>query len=175
VRSVRTAQQVGYDVESLAWRPVEGADVALLSALVHRVLQPYTLPGWSPHAIARLLEENSEASLRQSLDHAAFAHLCLDAGTVVGFVTNKVPGLVSLLLVDPSHQRRGIGSHLLEVMLEYVAVAAPELGIVEVNATEYSLPFYRRFGFYPISEFIEFDGCRFARLAYWRKNPLSRR
>ena len=57
-------------------------------------------------------------------------------------------------------------------MLQHLRRAAPDVSVVEVNATEYSLPFYRRFGFYPLSEFIEFDGCRFARLGYWRRNPL---
>jgi len=72
-------------------------------------------------------------------------------------------------------QRQGIGSRLVERKLAHVSVAAPEISVVEVNATEYSLPFYRRHGFYPISEFIDFEGCRFMRLAYWRRNPLLKR
>jgi hypothetical protein len=92
-------------MESLAWRPVENADVASLSALAHRALRPYTLPDWSPAAIARLLDENLEVSLPQSLDHAAFAHLCLDAATAVGFVTNRVPGLVAYWRKNPLSRR----------------------------------------------------------------------
>ena len=49
---------------------------------------------------------------------------------------------------------------------------APEVSAVEVNATEYSIPFYRRQGFHPLSGFIDYEGCRFARLGDWRKNPL---
>src|SRR6266702_2968440 len=78
--------------------------------------------------------------------------------------------LLGLLAVHPSLQRSGIGSQLLQCMLVHVADAAPDISVVEVNATEYSLRFYRRRGFYPLSEFIEHEGCRFVRLGYWRKN-----
>ncbi|MGE5095875.1 MAG: GNAT family N-acetyltransferase [Betaproteobacteria bacterium] len=101
-----------------------------------------------------------------------FAEVCLVRGSIVGLITSKLPRLISLLIVDPMSQRQGIGSRLIERKRAHVTAAAPEISIVEVNATEYSLPFYRRHGFYPISEFIEFDGCRFVRLGYWRMNPL---
>ena len=162
-------------MDLLAYRPADESDARSLSGLAQRALRPHTLPGWTSSAVERLLRENSEQALRDYLEDATFAYVCVEAASRVGFITSKVPGLLSLLVVDPSRQRRGIGSHLVNLMLEHVAEVAPELGVVEVNATEYSLPFYQRLGFFPISDFIEFEGCRFARLAVWRKNPLLRR
>lgn len=154
------------------YRAAEVSDAAALSQLARRALQPYALPGWTGPAIERLLNENSETALRGSLPEATFAHVCSESGSVVGFIASKSPRLVGLLVVDPLHQRRGIGSRLLETMFEFVAEHAPEVSVVEINATQYSLPFYRRHGFHPLSEFIDHDGCRFARLGFWRKNPL---
>jgi ribosomal protein S18 acetylase RimI-like enzyme len=159
-------------VIAASYRPAHEADAEPISAIVHRALLPHTLPGWTAAAVERLLGENSPQSLREYLTKAPFAHVCVNAGSIVGFITSKKSRLVSLLVVDPAFQRLGVGSQLMSHMLEHVAAAAAEISVVEVNATEYSLPFYRRCGFYPISEFIEFEGCRFARLAYWRKNPL---
>lgn len=160
---------------AVIYRNAEPADVPALSQLAHRALQPHALPGWTDHAIQRLLDENSESALRAFLPNAAFVHVCVESDSIVGFIGNKLPRLVSLLVVHPIRQRRGVGSRLLTSMFDFVAAHAPEVSVVEVNATEYSLPFYRQNAFYPLSGFIDYEGCRFARLGYWRKNPLLRK
>ena len=162
----------GDRVPEVIFRPAEPSDAQSLSALVRRALHAETLPGWTEAAVARLHDENSERSLRESVGTFAFAEFCIARGSVVGFIASKVPRMISLLVVDPACQRLGIGSSLVERKLAHLFAAAPEISVLEVNATEHSIPFYRRQGFYPISEFIDFQGCRFARLGYWRGNPL---
>lgn len=154
------------------YRPAEESDAEAISSLVKDALLPSTLPGWTPEAIASLLAKASPDALRGHITEAAFAHISLDGRSVVGFILSRKLRFLNLLVVQPSLQRRGIGSQLMQRMLEHVAAAAPDLSVVEVNGTEYSFSFYRRFGFYPLSEVIEYDGCRFIRLGYWRKNPL---
>jgi GNAT superfamily N-acetyltransferase len=148
------------------------SDAESISELVQRALIPSTLPGWTSSAVAHLLDENSPRSLRDRLKEAAFSQVCSSADSIVGFIICKKSRLLSLLAIDPVVQRRGIGSQLIQGMLSHIAEVAPDISVVEVNATEYSLPSYRQRGFYPVSEFIEFEGCRFIRLGYWRKNPL---
>ena len=155
-----------------SYRPAEGADAEAISDLVQAALLPHTLPGWTADAVAHLLSESSPQALREQFREAAFTQVCVNEGAIVGFILCKRSRLIGLLAVHPSLQRSGIGSQLLQGMLEHVAAVAPDISVVEVNATEYSLPFYRRRGFYPLSEFIEHEGCRFVRLGYWRKNPL---
>ena len=106
------------------------SDAPALSRLAHRALQAHALPGWSDGAIQRLLDENSESALRDFVPAAAFVHLCVEADSIVGFIANKVPRLVSLLVVDPDRQRQGIGSRLLASMFDFVAAHAPEVSVV---------------------------------------------
>jgi len=148
------------------------SDAESVSELVQRALLPHTLPGWTSAAVAHLFDENSPQSVRDRLKEAAFSQVCSSAGFIVGFIICKKSRLLSLLAVDPVVQRQGIGSQLIQCMLAHIAEGTPDISVVEVNATEYSLPFYRQHNFFPISEFIEFEGCRFIRLGYWRKNPL---
>jgi predicted N-acetyltransferase YhbS len=159
-------------VATPSYRPAQESDGPAVSALRARALSNETLPGWTADAISNLLAKSASQPIRERIQEAAFAHVALDCDDIVGFILCKHPRFIKLLIVEPSLQRRGIGSHLMRLMLQYLCGAAPDVSVVEVNATEYSLPFYRRFGFYPLSEFIEFDGCRFARLGYWRRNPL---
>jgi GNAT superfamily N-acetyltransferase len=155
-----------------SYRPAEAPDAKAISTLVRRSLTAETMPGWSPKAMSSLLAKAAPEAMREEIAKAAFACVASNHRAIAGYVLAKRSRFLNLVVVDPSLQRRGIGSHLVRRMLEYVNRADPDLSVVEVNATEYSLPFYRRLGFYPLSEFIEFDGCRFARLGYWRKNPL---
>jgi ribosomal protein S18 acetylase RimI-like enzyme len=160
------------DASRLAYRSAEAADAHAVSDLVRATFRPETLPGWTAKAVEKLFEENSAAAFDARLESRSFTHVCLSDGSVVGYIDCKLPRLLSLLVVHPSFQRLGIGSQLLDRALEHIASTAPDVSVVEVNATEYSVPFYRRRSFYPLSEFIEHGGCRFVRMGFWRKSPL---
>jgi len=147
-------------------------DAEVVAELVRITFLPATLPGWTATAVANLFEENTPEALSSRFTNTPFAHVCVCDGSVVGYINCKLPRLLSLLVVHPSFQRLGIGSQLLDCALEHISAAAPEVSVVEVNATEYSVPFYRGRAFYPISEYIEHEGCRFVRMGFWRKSPL---
>ncbi len=155
-----------------SYRPAVESDAESISELVKRALLPNTLPGWTRAAVDHLFEENSPQALREHVREVPFAHVCENLDSVVGLIISKNSRLLSLLAVDASHQRCGIGSQLVQHFLSHIAEKAPDLSVAEVNATEYSFPFYRQRGFYPISDFLEYEGCRFVRMGYWRKNPL---
>ena len=124
----------------LAFRSAEGPDAQGVAELVQLTFLPPTLPGWTAAAVEKLFQENSPEALSGRFETAAFAHVCVCDGLVVGYIDSKLPRLLSLLVVHPSFQRHGIGSQLLERAFEHIQTAAPEVSVVEVNATEYSIP-----------------------------------
>lgn len=159
-------------LNQVTFRVAERSDAKQVSDLVQRTFLPPTLPGWTAAAVEKLFGASSPEALVSRFESAAFAHVCVSDGLVVGHINCKLPRLISLLVVHPSFQRLGVGSQLLERALLHIENVTPEISVVEVNATEYSIPFYRRRAFYPISELIDFEGCRFVRMAFWRKSPL---
>lgn len=68
------------------------------------------------------------------------------SGSVVGFVTALTDGVmaayITLLEVRPGYQRRGIGTQLVQRMLELLE----PLYMIDALCDEEVLPFYRRFG-----------------------------
>jgi ribosomal protein S18 acetylase RimI-like enzyme len=150
-------------------RPL-ASDAQSISALIRRTLVPSTLPGWSPVAVEKLLAAAEPRLLCEKFTNAAFAEVCVTAQGPCGFIMATKPSLLNLV-VEPASQRHGIGTALLEHLLRHIAATAAEISVLEVNATEYSVAFYRRHAFHPLSEFIEHDGCRFIRMGFWRKSP----
>ena len=159
-------------LNQVTFRVAERSDAKQVSDLVQRTFLPPTLPGWTAAAVEKLFGASSPEAFVSRFESAAFAYVCVSDGLVVGHINCKLPRLISLLVVHPSFQRLGVGSQLLERALLHIENVTPEISVVEVNATEYSIPFYRRRAFYPISELIDFEGCRFVRMAFWRKSPL---
>lgn len=153
-------------------RLANASDGGAASRLVMRSLTVDTLPGWTSDAISKLLAKASPGALSEEIVAADLALVACHHQAVAGFLLAKRLRFLNLLVVEPSLQRRGIGSRLVRCMLDRLNEVAPDVSVVEVNATEYSMSFYRRLGFYPLSEFITFEGCRFARLGYWRTNPM---
>jgi GNAT superfamily N-acetyltransferase len=159
-------------VNPSSFRAANECDAEAIAALIKDAVLPATLPGWTSNAMEGLFAKNSPEALRANIKEAAFTGVDIVDGAIVAFILSKKSRYLNLLVVTPQFQRRGIGSQLIMHLLKHVAEVAPEISVVEVNASEYSLPFYRRFGFCPLSEFIEYEGHRFVHLGYWRNNPM---
>ena len=156
------------------YRSPSPSDAEAVSAMIQRVFGPAVLPGWTPDAVAKLLAAAEPQSLRAKFTNAFFAEVCVGAEVPHGFIMSAAPRLLNLVVVEPTSQRHGIGTALLQHLLRHISATAAEVSVVEVNATEHSVPFYRGHGFYPLSQFIDHDGCRFMRMGFWRKSPLLR-
>jgi predicted N-acetyltransferase YhbS len=81
-------------------------------------------------------------------------------GEVIGTVTTTVYGLtlawVGMILVDPAHRRRGVGTALMEAVLGYLR----ERGVatVKLDATPAGRPIYERLGFCPEGTLERWEG-----------------
>jgi predicted GNAT family N-acyltransferase len=147
-----------------------------LSRLVVDTFTTETTPGWNDVALARLHHENRPQALAKSLANAAFYEICSIGDEFIGVVLCAKPHLLSMIAVRDTMRGRGIGRQLVEHFIDFADREFPDNEMLQVNATTYSAPFYKRLGFYPISEPIDFDGCRFIRMAFWlRPRRLARR
>jgi predicted GNAT family N-acyltransferase len=138
-----------------------------LSRLVLDTFTTEVTPGWSELALARLHHENRPEALASSLMSAAFHEVCTLGDAQVGVVLCSKPHLLSMIAVRDTWRGQGIGRQLVEHFIDFADREFPDNEILQVNATTYSALFYKRQGFYPISEQIDFDGCRFIRMAFW--------
>ncbi|MBO4902803.1 MAG: GNAT family N-acetyltransferase [Lachnospiraceae bacterium] len=79
---------------------------------------------------------------------------------MVGIVSIRNHGHISLLFVDTDHQHRGIATALLQNLFSY---AKNEMNVHEitVNAAPYAVDFYHRIGFIDLSREKTTDGIRY--------------
>jgi diamine N-acetyltransferase len=114
-------------------------------------------------------------SLREAAEHPAAHARCwavYDDDTPVGFVMvadevdspEYLPQFLWKLLIDERHQRRGLGTATLDLVVEYFR--RPGIEFVNVTAEEGDgspIPFYERYGFVRTGE--RFEGEVLLRLA----------
>lgn len=72
--------------------------------------------------------------------------VALDGKKIVGMLTLRGTGYISLLFVDEKYHRRGIGRALLQYLFHYL-LTETRVSRVTVNASPYGVGFYHRLGF----------------------------
>ena len=112
------------------------------------VLHLYQAVGWTNYT-------NQPQMLSQALTHSLATYLARDGEEVVGLVRLIGDGFSSVfvqdLIVLPTYQRQGIGSHLMKKSLaDYKAAYQVQLVTEE---TEKTLVFYRSLGFETLSTY----------------------
>ena len=148
-------------------RPASEADADALSALVRESFTGLASEGWTSSAVAFLLAEASPESLALKLRQPTFAAGTFVGPQAVGFLLMLTPSVLGMMFVHPLWFRRGIGRALWEQARAHVEAAHPEVKTVELNATRFAFPFYRRLGFVPVSAEFRRAGCRAIRMACW--------
>ena len=112
------------------------------------VLHLYQAVGWTNYT-------HQPQMLEKALSHSLAIYLALDGDAVVGLVRLVGDGFSSIfvqdLIVLPSYQRQGIGSHLMKKSLaDYKDTYQIQLA---TNESEKTLGFYRSLGFETLSSF----------------------
>jgi predicted GNAT family N-acyltransferase len=87
-------------------------------------------------------------------------------GKIVGMITLRNESHISLLFVDKSCHRQGIGRALIEDMADYVK---NEMGRerITVNASPYATDFYHCVGFKDTGCMTQKDGIIYTPMEYW--------
>ena len=118
------------------------------SVSVDDVLPLYQAVGWTNYT-------NQPQMLAQALTHSLAIYLARDGEKIVGLVRLIGDGFSSVfvqdLIVLPTYQRQGIGSHLMKKSLADDKVTYQVQ--LATEQTEKSLEFYRSLGFETLSSF----------------------
>ena len=120
------------------------------------ILSLYTSVGWTAYTDAPDI-------LRQGFEHSLLTLAAYENGQLVGLTRTVGDGytivFVQDILVFPEHQRRGIGTVLLQAVLDrFSHVRQMELA---TDDTPKTIAFYKSLGFSPMSEI---GCCGFMRL-----------
>lgn len=149
------------------FRTLASADANAASSLVQRSFLELAATDWEPGAREFFLEESSASALREALQAPADAAGAFRNEGMVGFILMRKPSVLDMLFVHPNALRLGIARQLWEQARKVIEGLFPAVKTVELNATPFSMSFYRAMGFAPISaEFLR-DGCRATRMACW--------
>ena len=122
------------------------------------ILALYSSVGWTAYTA-------EPEKLRLGFENSLFTLGAYEKGELVGLIRAVGDGqtivFIQDILVFPEHQRRGIGSLLLNAVLErYAHVRQIELA---TDNTEKTAAFYKNLGFAPMAEL---GCCGFMRLKY---------
>ena len=153
--------------DELRFRTASTEDAPGISLLVSRVFVPNLVNGWGVDALVSVREENSGTSLVSALSSSAFQRVVVVCSNVVAYINFTKPHLLAVLAVASELQGQGIGSRLIVDAIKDIDKAHPEIEVLHVSATENSMPFYFKHGFYPISPMLNIDDRRFIRMALW--------
>ena len=97
----------------------------------------------------------SEEMLFKILKNSEYVILAIDTGNVVGFInalTDKILyAYIPLLEVLPEYQGKGIGTKLVNLMLEKLK----NYYAIDICCDEDLVPFYKRFGFEKVAGMIK--------------------
>lgn len=80
-----------------------------------------------------------------------------DAERMIGMITMRDEGHISLLFVEESYHKRGVGRALIHRLEDYL-LAEMGIGKITVNASPYGEGFYRKLGFCETAARMQQDG-----------------
>ncbi len=149
---------------NLEIRSITKADLEALSELVCESFLELSSSDWAENAVQKLIEDSTPIALSKAVESAFYSAIALRNGAIAGMVLLSKPNILKMLFVNPKLTRNGVGRALWE-HIRFIVEA--EASTIELNSTNFAIPFYRAMGFVPISQQFEIDGAKMTRMACW--------
>jgi len=144
----------------------------VISELVISTFQRYVAPLYTEEGIREFLSYANPSALqsRQARNHVVL--VAFQGESIVGMLELRDYGHVSMLFVDPLHQRKGIGRMLVNEALRLIQINSPDVREVTVNSAPNVVDVYIHFGFQATGELQVKNGIAFVpmTLALEKKN-----
>ncbi len=147
--------------ESWIIRPMHEGEETETCDLVKRVFSEFIAPTYSQAGRDEFLRYAEPDALAQRSHGNHFVLLAVAETRPVGMLEMRDYGHVSMLFVDRSFQRQGLGRALLQQALDESRRHRPDLRQVTVHAVPNSVSIYEQLGFRPVSSEQVINGIRF--------------
>ncbi len=137
-----------------------------VSALVRRVFLRFEAPEYPQEGVDTFFVFTDPEFLAFSIRSGMLTVCgCFDRNQLVGVVALRDRTHVSLLFVESTRHRRGIGTALMEWAFRYAGPRDSAYPVMTVNSSPYARGFYERIGFSAIGQEQRKDGIRFIPMA----------
>lgn len=154
--------QLAQDEISRVIRLLSGCEMEEALALVWEGFSDFQAEGCSEETIDEFWRSiDQEYMIQQYGDGTIRFWGAFEDDFMVGVCAIREMRQVELLYVDAQYHRLGIGSSLLKKAVMDTKEIALDMNQLRVNASPYSVPFFKAMGFEAAGEMQEMDGLRF--------------
>lgn len=154
-------EAVSYEI-----RPAKSDEWEEAMGLAWKTFLEFEADDYAPEGIRSFEDFITDSGLKRMFLAGGYQMLtAYDHGRMVGMITLRNENHISLLFVDKSYHRRGIGKALIRRMAEYVRDRAGRERLT-VNASPYGAAFYHRIGFRDLGPEKRQDGIIFTPMEY---------
>jgi GNAT superfamily N-acetyltransferase len=137
-------EAVSLIVSSIIYRQIHPSETAAVSSLAREVFDQFVAPHYQTEGVAEFYRYASVEALSQRHKSGHITLVAEHSGELVGMLHLREPRHVSMLFVQSSHQRGGIGRGLLAAV---GALAGDTDCEFTVNSSPNAVPAYERLGF----------------------------
>ncbi|MCC6711966.1 MAG: GNAT family N-acetyltransferase [Candidatus Dadabacteria bacterium] len=135
-----------------AYRAARPGEETAVSNLVARSFNEFIAPDFSEEGVEEFFRYANPRSLKKRSEDSHFVLVAEAEGEIAGMIEVREMKHISMLFVDKSHHRKGIGKELLRLALDRIKSANSPPASVTVHSSRFAVPFYESLGFTKTSE-----------------------
>ncbi len=128
-------------------RPMSPGEEVEVVNLVARSFNEFIAPDFPEEGIDEFFSYANPRALRKRSDGNHFVLVAESGGVITGMIEIREMRHVSMLFVDKSFHRRGIGKGLLNTALERIESESRPPKKLTVHSSRFAVPFYESLGF----------------------------
>ena len=135
-----------------SFRPLNPGEETAVSNLVARSFNEFIAPDFSGEGIDEFFKYANPRALAKRSEDSHFVLVAEADGEIAGMIEVREMKHISMLFVDKSHHKKGIGMELLRLALDRIMSGHTSPESVTVHSSRFAVPFYENLGFTRTSE-----------------------
>jgi GNAT superfamily N-acetyltransferase len=130
------------------------------------IFDEFIAPDYEPEGVEEFYDYISPKQIEKRTQNTHRMLFVTKEETLVGLAEFKNHQHLSMLFITPKHQRQGIGTTLLKVIIEQCRTVQPTLKKITVNSAPSAVTAYRCMGFKRTGKKRSIKGIRFVPMTY---------